>query len=386
MFIRSACIFAVLLAQNATAANSCLPAATFKQVNDLLARKSYQEAAHALELLQTCPQLSPLETFEMGWLYGRARRFDAALKVFNRVPGDVPDRPTHDYAVALSEFELADYHGAVTVLEALRSTGALDAKSANLLAVSYSKLALYKQAYGVLEEQVASGSKDLSTYLNLVTVCAEGGDFARAAEVASNAVKLFPDSADALNVRGAAYSLLGHLGQASQDFAAAEHLAPNRPDIRFFLALMDYNQAKYPQALAVLQTAKQEGMKDSDLSYLTAECLLKVDSASSKAALAELNQAIDLNPDSVAARTLRGRLLLDGGQTKAAAADLEIANRQDPSSRSTLYNLARAYRALGENDRAATFFRKLHSDQPSILKEAGDRRLNETLAGKGTAP
>ncbi len=391
MFIESARILAAvvftlapLAARTSASTNACEPASTaLVRAKDLLAQKQYAEATRSLDQLRNCTQLGTPDQFELGWLYGRARHFDTALKIFDQVPADFPDRLTHDYAVALSKFELTDYRGAVSILEALRSSGSSDSPSANLLAVCYSKLGLYKEAFAVLAEQVHKDPKDLPSYLNLITVCAEGGDLAKAGEIAARAATEFPQSPEVLIVRGAANSLLGRSEQASQDFTTAAQLAPERGDARFFLALMDYNQARYQEALNVIDKAKADGLQDPDLHYLRAEVLLKVDATHSGAALDELNNALRIDPESVAARTLRGRLLLEKGDMKAAEADLEAARRIDPDSRSTLYSLARAYRALGKKEQADALFRQLRSERPDTLKEMGDRRFNEALADKG---
>ncbi len=139
-------------------------------------------------------------------------------------------------------------------------------------------------------KQIEKDPNDLPTYLNLITVCAEGGDLAKAAELASEAETRFPNSPEVLIVRGAAQTVLGRSDQAVQDFAAAARLAPDRPDARFFLALMDYNQGKYSQAIDILKRADQDGLRDSDLHYLMAECLLKINLTNSDAALSELDQ------------------------------------------------------------------------------------------------
>ena len=364
----------------------CDTASFFNQTEQSLSKKQYDRAAQILDRLRKCTGLSPLQNFQMAWLYGRARQFGKALEIFNYVPADIPDSQTHAYAVALSKFELADYRGAITTLENVHKSGLADAKSSNLLAVSYSKLTLYKEAYEVLSKQIEKDPGDLSTYLNLVTVCAEGGDVSKAAEIATQAAARFPNIPEVLIDRGAAETLLGQSDRAIADFTAAVRLAPERADARFFLALMDYNQAKYPQAMAVLKQADSEGVHDSDLNYLLAECLLKQDPTNSAAALSELDRALQLNPDSVAAKTLRGRLLLEKGQTKEALVDLEFAHREDPASRSATYNLARAYRSLGKNDQATALFRQLRSETPDTAKELGDRRLNETLVEKGAQP
>jgi tetratricopeptide (TPR) repeat protein len=354
----------------------------FQRVTSLLENKQYDTAAKTLDRFRSCPAHSQLETFQMGWLYGRARRFDTALQIFGTVARDVPDPLTHDYAVALSKFELADYQGAIEILEQRGSTGSADAKSVNLLAVSYSKLGQYRQAYDILAREAQKDSSDLSLYLNLITVCAEAGDFGKAEEVATEAQRLFPNSADVFIVQGAADTLLGHLDQAHNHFATGARLAPSRADARFFLALIDYKQGKFPEAISVLRTALKDGMADSELHYLLAECLLKLGSNSTDAAIHELNRAIDLNANSVSARTLRGKLLLDSGHPYDALRDLEFASRQDPDSRSVLYNLARAYRAVGRNSEAQDLFRQVRAQSTDTVNEFSRMRLNEALSGK----
>ena len=372
-------------AESSPSVQSCDASAVVQRVNSMLAEKEYDRAARALDEFRACPAHSPLETFQLGWLYGRARRFDTALKIFNALPSDVPDRLTHDYATALSKFELAEYQGAIDILKSHQSSGVSDAKSSNLLAVSYSKLGMYREAYSVLAEQIEKGSNDLAAYLNLVTVCAEGGDFAKAAETADKARRLFPNSPDVLIVQGAAETLLGRLDRAYDDFAEGARLAPSRADARFFLALTDYKQGKFPEAIAILQAAGNAGITDADLHYLTAECLIKVDPANSAAALHELDRAVDLNANSISARTLRGKLLLESGRLQLALTDLEFATHRDPNSRAALYNLARVYRLLGRTAEAQALFRQIRSQTTDTLNEFGGRRLNEAMT-YATAP
>jgi len=345
----------------------------------MLAKGEYDRAASALDEFRACPARSPLETFQLGWLYGRARRFDTALKIFNALPPDVPDRLTHDYAIALTQFELGQYQSAIDILKSDQSSGTSDTKSTNLLAVSYSKLGMYREAYSVLAKQIQKGQGDIASYLNLVTVCAEGGDFTRAAETAAEARRLFPNSPDVLIVQGAAETLLGHLERAYDDFEAGVRLAPSRADARFFLALTDYKQGKFHEAVAILQRAEKEGIADSDLYYLTAECLVKLDPANNAAILQELDRAVDLNPNSVSARTLRGKLLLESGRLQPALKDLELATHRNPDSRAALYNLARVYRALGRTAEAQALFRQVRTQTTDTLNEFSRRRLSEAM-------
>lgn len=367
-------------------ANACDAQATFQSVHDLLRNAQYDLAVTMLSRLRKCQNLSPVQTFEMGWLFGRSRRFATALEIFDKLPPDIPDQATHNYAVALSRFELGEYQKAIKVLESDRSAGGAEGRLANLLAVSYSKLGLYRNAYAVLSSQIQKHPNDLTTYLNLATVCAEGGDYTKSAEVASEAVRLFPQAPEAFIFSGAANSLLGNLDRAYGDFKEAARLAPDRPDARFLLAVTQYKQGNFADALKTLDSANKDGLVDSDLNYLTAECLLKLDASKTESALAEVNRAIELNARSVSARTLRGKLLLEAGRVKEALPDLEMAARIEPDSRAAVYNLARAYRSLGKTSEAQALFAKLRTTNSNAVTEAGDRRLNEVLHDQDVQP
>ena len=389
MFFRSCTLtvlFAASLSRVAVATSGPAPCnanAAFEKINNQLASRQYELAAQSLNEVRNCPALSDGDLFQIGWLYGRARHFDDALKIFARVPERVPDRSTHDFAVALSRFELGDYRGAAALLSGLTSSGLGDSKSANLLAVCYSKLGLYREGYAVLAEEVRKNPADLNTHLNLITVCAEGGDFKSAAAAAAETMKLFPTSADALVAHGAAEALLGESSAALQDFSRGAEIDSSRADIRFFQALMNYKMDKYEDAAHILENAINSGLQDSDLHYLLAECLLKTNAGNEDAAVGQLNQAITLNADSVPARTLRGKLLLESGHAQKAISDLELANKVDPDYRGAAYNLARAYRSAGREAESRAIFRKLHDQSASTVSEAGDRKLNDALSPKG---
>ena len=375
-----------LFCQSSAGQTPCNVTAELASVKRLLQIRNYDSAAVSLSKLQKCGNLSPLQLFEIGWSYGRARHFKEALSVFQSVPADVPDRPSHQYAVALSEFELTDYKGAVQTLKTLETEGNLSPESANLLAVSYSKLALYEQARSILTREIQQHREDQSAYLNLVTLYADQDRYTEAAQVASDAVRVFPESAEVLVVRGAAHTLIGQLDKAHEDFSNAIRLAPDWADPRFFLALTKYKQGKFSEAANALELANEHGIADSDLHYLLAECLLKLNPANTQAALRELDKAIALNGNSVSARALRGKLFLEAGNAKEAVADLQWAHRRDPGSRTAAYNLARAYQKLGKREDSQLLFEQLRSGKIDAVGELSQRRLNDVLIQKAAQP
>ncbi len=366
---------------------SCDAQAGFVKVGKLLAKKEYQGAKETLSILRTCPHLSPLEKFNVGWLYGRTHDFSQALKIFDSVRPDVPDPLTHGYAIALSYFELGNYQPAIDGLNKLRSQGDFDAKCADLLGVSYSKLGRYQEAYAIMAENLQHNPTDAFAYFNLITLFVDAGETAKAAQVADNAVAALPQSAEALVMRGSIRMSQSRLEDAYDDFSAAVAVSPHSPDPRFFMGLSDYKQGKFVEGAKELRTAIRSGIVDSDLHYLLAECIIRTDSSSSTAALAELSRAIELNPKSVSARTLRGKMLLEAGHPQDALVDLRVARELAPNperdSRNVTYLLARTYMALGKRDQANTLFSQLSSQFSSnnldTLNELGERRMKAVL-------
>jgi tetratricopeptide (TPR) repeat protein len=366
---------------------ACMPDKTFAQVGSLLEKQDYQGAKRLLRGLESCPHLSPVQRFNVGWLYGKAHDSSEALKIFKSLRDDVPDPLTHGYAIALASFELGQYQAAIDTLTALRSAGVFDAKCADLLGVAYSKLERYQDAYTVMAENIRQNPSNPYGYFNLITLFVDTSEMDKAAQVANKAVAAFPQSAEALSMRGTIALSQDRSDDAYRDFSAAAQLAPKIPDPSFFMALVDYRQSKYDEAEKVLRNAIASGIEDSDLHYLLAECLLRVDSANANRALAELNQAITLNSNSVSARVLRGSTLLEAGRPQDALVDLKIARDLDPNpqrdTRNTTYLLGRAYMALGKREEAKALFAQLgqqfSSNKADTLNQLSEQKMRATL-------
>jgi tetratricopeptide (TPR) repeat protein len=381
------CLVVPTLGAAAQEAPSCLPAKTFAHVGALLEKQDYSPAKTLLRDLEGCPHLAPLERFNIGWLYGRAHDSPDALRVFRSVQADVPDRLTHAYAIALADFELGKFQASIDTLAALRAQGIFDAKCADLLGVSYAKLDRYQDAYAVMAENIRQNSSNPYAYFNLIALFVDTSEMDKAAQVADKAVAALPQNAEALSMRGSIELYRNQTDEAYRDFSAAAELAPHSPDPRFFMALVDYRQSKFDQAAKVMRDAIASGIADSDLHYMLAECVLRIDPSNASAALSELDRAIQLNPKSVPARILRGQTLLAARRPQDAVVDLKIARDLDPDPQrdtsNTTYLLGRAYIALGKRDQANALFAQLgHQFAPNktdTLNRLGDQKIQAAL-------
>jgi tetratricopeptide (TPR) repeat protein len=379
-------LFAVC-AHSAAQKKPCLPDKTFTRIGVLLEQQDYQTAKALLHELDFCSHLSPIQRFNVGWLYGKAHDSAGALRIFESVQPEVPDRLTHAYAIALAEFDLAQYQASVDTLIALRSKGIFDAKCADLLGVSYSKLDKFQDAYDVMVENIRQNPSNPYAYFNLIALFVDTSEMDKATQVANKAVAALPQNADALSMRGSIELFRNQTGDAYRDFSAAAQLSPQAPDPPFFMALVNYRQSKFDEAVRVLRDAIASGVADSDLHYMLAECLLRIGSRNLAAVLAELNLAIQLNPNSVPARSLRGATLLEVGRPQDAVADLKLACELDPNpqrdTRNTTYLLGRAYAALGRRDEANALFAQVDhqysSDRTDTLNQLSEQKMRAAL-------
>jgi tetratricopeptide (TPR) repeat protein len=358
--------------------STCDVQSVFRLADAELKRQQYDQAERELDRLLGCKALSSLDTFNLGWLYGRAHNFQKALSEFNSISRDVPNAATHQYAIALAQFELMDYEAAVDTLTNTQGPD-LNQESANLLAVSYSKLGLYQESYAVLTDEIHRHPDDRLAYLNLVTLLCDQGRLAEAADIADKAVSAFPRNADLLVVRGAARTLVGETAAAQADYQAAIKASPLNGQSRFLLAVSEYKEGRYADARDEILGAIQAGVKDPDLHYLLAEVTLRIDPRNIENALAELNRAIAMNPREVHALSLRGKLLLQRHDLKGAVSDLELAHSIDPASASAAYNLARAYFAMGRAEEANSLSKRLASSGTDAVNELNDQKLKGAL-------
>jgi tetratricopeptide (TPR) repeat protein len=370
---------------SATSSPGCDSRRTFQEADSLLKRKLYSQAKIELEQLDNCKALSSIDRFNLGWFYGRAHDFNTAKRIFSSIDPNVPDPQTHKYAIAMTQFELADYQGTVETLRPRPGQQPISAESVNLLAVAYAKLGAYPEADTILRDEISRNKLDRLAYLNLVTLLCDAGRLSDAADAASGAVAAFPRDSDVLIVRGAAYALLGEVAKSQSDFEAAIRISPRQAVPRFFLAVSDYKQGKFAAVVQELSEAIHSGVNDSDLHYLLAESILRVDPGNLQEAVQELDRAIELNRRSVSALSLRGKLLLEQHHLNAAVTDLELAHSIDPDSRSATYNLARAYFALGRKQEAKELFGRLTTPATDPVDEMSNHRLNDAVRGEGTS-
>ena len=167
-----------------------------------------------------------------------------------------------------------------------------------------------------------------------------------------------------------------------QDWASAESLfsravaaCPFDVDARGRYAETLWHRGAREEAIAQLVEATKIAPEDPRLLVLLAEYHLTAGQVNE--ARRDAEAAIDLEPKSCEAWTVRGRVMRQLGDNRQALADLHRALSYDPRNAQVLHDLAQTYLAAGEPQRALANLQSLlefhpPGDEPSqLLFETG---------------
>lgn len=169
---------------------------------------------------------------------------------------------------------------------------------------------------------------------------------------------------------------------AIEGYQEALRRAPDGPDnaeIRFDLARLYYRSNDYQAALGQLSHVAPT----AEVLALAADCQHSL--GSDDQARASLSEALRLNPKLVRALSLMGQILLERGDSQAAADTLQLAYQQAPKDVAVLHHLAMAYQRIGQSEKAQRLrqtverLRKLDAQYEDLsLRAVDDPRDAET--------
>lgn len=215
---------------------------------------------------------------------------------------------------------------------------------ATLSTAGKAKLQMGEVSKGIaLLRQVVDLAPNLAAaHLDLALALAEGYDLSAALEQTDEAVRLAPQSGVAHFYRGRILYDVGRTADAQPEFETACRLAPNMPEPRYFLALIDSHEGKFPAAVNLLK------------------------------------ETVKLQPQNVMAWYLLGQSLQQESDSAQAIAAWRKAIAVDPKFSQALISLSRALRSTDrtESDRLMARYLEVQKER-RILDRA------DTLANNG---
>ena len=144
----------------------------------------------------------------------------------------------------------------------------------------------------------------------------------------NEAIRLQPDSAEAIREREVAYVELGQWDRALADFDAALKLDPTHIPTHIAKALVLSKQEKYDAALAALAEARKLEPKSAELWVQQAR--VHVLQKKFPEAIKDLDEALQAAPENLLVRLLRAEVFQEMDQFDKALAEVDEVLKQEP--------------------------------------------------------
>jgi Flp pilus assembly protein TadD len=277
--------------------------------------------------------------------------FEDASRLFAALRLAAPDDPSGFYGGALALFNLRRVDEATTLARA-----AVEKSQALLPATTSDRNAAVN-----VSKTFASAADSL---VLLGVVLAVKGDDAGALAAVTRAVTLAPGNFDAQFALGRALYGAGDPTGAARAFRAAVKLKPTDAQARFFLASSLERAGDDASALAAYRelVTVEPGVAEGHLGV--GVLLVKHNGDDLNEGIRELEKALAINDRLYEGQVALGRALIRTGRVAESVAPLKRAAELSPDNPEPHFQLAMAYRRLGQRDSAAAesaIVKKIHA-------------------------
>jgi cytochrome c-type biogenesis protein CcmH/NrfG len=294
-----------------------------------------------------------------------ASRFEESAQLFTALRRAAPEDPSGFYGGALSLFNLHRVNEA----EILARAAVEKAQ-----AFSHGRTKVGADA-GANVPKIFGNAADSLVLLGVVL--AVKGDDAGALDAVSRAVMLAPDNFDAQFALGRALYGSGDPAGAARAFRAAVALKPADERTRFFLATSLERAGDDAAALAAYRqlVTVAPGVAEGHLGV--GVLLVKRAGDDLTEGILELEKALAINECLYEGQVSLGRALIRTGRVAESVAPLKRAAELAPDNPEPHYQLAIAYRRLGQKDAAdaeSAVVKKIHAARrvPSVSRSDKD--------------
>lgn len=205
----------------------------------------------------------------------------------------------------------------------------------------------------------------------LAVVLGARGDDTEALKTVAQAAALAPEHFDAQLTLGRALYSVSDSPAAVKAFRAALKIKPDDVRALFFLATALESSGDIDAALAAYRDLVRRRPQAVEGHLGLGVLLIKRGGADAQKGIEELQAAVRIDPNLYEAQVTLGRSLLMQKQAGASVEHLKRAAELAPNNPEPHYQLALAYRRLGQKDKAV--------EETAIVK-----RIHETRRGDGT--
>ena len=275
------------------------------------------------------------------------------------------------FNLALCYLGMREFKQAIATLSDLHGSGYNTAAMNNLLAQAYIGDGQHERAFQALSNASRQTPKDERLYAFVADACTDHYAYALGLRVVDLGLRELPDSARLHYERAVFLARLDRLEEAKPEFQVAAKLAPGS-DIGF-LALIQKRlyEERFADALTLAREGIKAGHRDYQMLSLLGTILMHEGAAPGQPTFLEAHAALEAsvaaNPTFSTSQIALGKLYLMEGKPSEAVGHLEIGRRLEPGNPAVYTSLARAYRELGERDKASASIATLSG----LLREKG---------------
>jgi tetratricopeptide (TPR) repeat protein len=360
------------------------------------ARLALNDPAHAIPPLEKIVVIQPDNVDARGMLAGalfeQGRAKDAALH-YKKLTALTPEDPKAWYGLGRSYEALARKS-----FEELNKTGQGSAEWLELVAETRLQRRQYRAAFYFYKEALNKNPKLRSAHEGLAEVYRRTNhpDWAaaeqakarvmpepsamRPAYISANlynrlAMEAFeklgslPPSVEMYTLQAESFNNHGQYVEAAEAWRSALKLAPGNPRLERELVTTLYLGRDYEHALPLLEGAQKQSPQSAELNYFVGDSYLHLEQV--EKALPYLETAVRLDPKLLPARASLGLTYARAGKPAEAIPNLLAALETDEDG-SLHYQLARAYQATGDAERAKEFLKKYQEIQQQAAEEKKD--------------
>jgi tetratricopeptide (TPR) repeat protein len=312
--------------------------------------KLAEQAGHSDEAIQKYQEIIKLNPGlaaaynNLGRLYYRQGQLENAIKPLQHAIQLEPKLEPPRALLGFVFFQMENFEGARRELTAASRLNPADNSARLFLARSMVELNDLSGALKLLQQLERDDPKNTEVLYTL------GGVYSSLAEVTVGKIQSVDPRSYLLEL------LLGKVSEIKQIYPdAAEHYkraierAPDVPDLYYRYAHALWAAGNPDAALAAYKDALQRNPYDYRSQWESARILL---SDHPEDALRLADRALELKPDLAGALTIRGRALLSLQKPNEAIEAFKKAAALDPDDPSLHFQLARAYRLIGQTQQA----------------------------------
>ena len=313
----------------------------------------------AAEVIET----QPVALNEYGACLAVLMRDDDATAVFSKAFALDPTKREARYNLALAQWNAHNAEEALATIQPLIEGTPVDGDASMLAAEILESKGDTTRAVEVLRNLILSDPKDVGAYLQFAILSYDHTSAQVGIDILNAGLTQLPKEPRLYLVRGILLTQLGEFAHAAEDFETAGRIDPRLSFLGVAEGLVKSQQHQSEEALAEFRAAAKVHPNDAFAHYLLAEALQeegnRQGSPGYEEELKAATNAVQLDPQLVAAHDLLSSIYIENGHTDLAIKQSRDALAIDASDQQAVYHLVMAFRKTDQKDQIPPLLKRL---------------------------